>query len=128
VSDNDLLGRMTDFDRCVQDRDQQGADQVLHPHYALVLVHPEPAQVSREQWLAMLPDYVVYSWQVEQQTVHVQDGCAAVLQRVAMQATVLGVDRSGLFVLSDIWLRNDRWQIWRRHSSPLSAGSMPSRG
>jgi Domain of unknown function (DUF4440) len=128
VTDNELPGRMADFDRCVQDRDQQLAEQVLHPDYALVLVHPEPSQVSRERWLATLPDYVVHSWQVEQQTVHVQDGCAAVLQRVALEATVPGVDRSGLFVLSDIWLRgDDGWRVWRRHSSPLSAGAMPTR-
>jgi hypothetical protein len=44
-----------------------------------------------------------------------------------MNATVLGVDRSGLFVLSDIWLRgDDGWRIWRRHSTPLAAGVMPT--
>ena len=128
VTDDELLRRMADFDRCVQDRDAQLAEQVLHPDYALVLVHPAPAQVSREQWLAMLPDYVVHDWQVQEQKVHVRDGCAAVLQRVLMDATVLRADRSGVFVLSDIWLRGDGgWQIWRRHSSPLSAGVLPTK-
>jgi len=127
VTDDELLQRMADFDRCVQDRDEQLAARTLHPDYALVLVQPAPAEVRRDQWLATLPDYKVHSWEVEVQTVHVQDDCAAVLRRVAMNATVLGVDRSGLFVLSDIWLRgDDGWRIWRRHSTPLAAGVMPT--
>jgi hypothetical protein len=128
VTDDELVHRMADFDRCVQDRDQDLAGQVLHPDYALVLVHPAPAEVRREQWLATLPDYKVHSWEVEVQTVHERGPCAAVLRRVAMNATVLGVDRSGLFVLSDIWLRgDDGWRVWRRHSTPLAAGVMPTR-
>jgi hypothetical protein len=35
----------------------------------------------------------------------VDGDCAAVLQRVRMSATVLGEDRSGQFVISDVWRR-----------------------
>jgi len=45
---------------------------------------------------------------------------------VAMQATVLGSDRSGLFVISDVWLlQNAEWRIGRRHSTPMEAGEIP---
>jgi len=51
---------------------------------------------------------------------------AAVLSKVYMRATVLGEDRSGLFVISDFWRHGkDGWRVWRRHSSPLTAGEMP---
>lgn len=43
-----------------------------------------------------------------------------------LEATVLGKDRSGTLVISDIWLpQADGWRVWRRHSTPLSAGDMP---
>jgi hypothetical protein len=43
-----------------------------------------------------------------------------------MTATVLGQDRSGIFIVSDVWLSGaDGWRIWRRHSTPFSAGAMP---
>ena len=43
-----------------------------------------------------------------------------------MIATVLGQDRSGVFVMSDIWRHGpDGWRVWRRHSTPFAAGRMP---
>lgn len=121
-----LRARMSDFDQAVLQRDEALAQRVLHPGYALVLVHPAPAVMPRERWLAVLPDYLVSSWTVSEQAVDVDGDTAAVLQRVDMQATVLGGDRSGLFIISDVWRRGaDGWQIWRRHSTPLAAGDMP---
>ena len=94
--------------------------------YALVLVHPSAALMPRARWLEVLPDYVVHSYTIEEQRIDHDDDVAAVLSRVHMQATVLGEDRSGLFVISDVWRRReDGWRVWRRHSSPLAAGRMP---
>lgn len=129
MTDTGLPSQIANFDRCVRDRDAQLAETVLDPDYALVLVQPSLAVVPRSSWLHMLPDYVVHSWSVEEQSIDIDiDGdCAAILQRVDMRATVLGQDRSGLFVVSDIWRhRTDGWRIWRRHSTPLSAGPMPT--
>ncbi len=82
--------------------------------------------MPRVRWLEVLEDYVVHSYSVEEQRVDRSEDVATVLSRVRMRATVLGEDRSGLFVISDVWrLRADGWQIWRRHSSPLTAGEMP---
>lgn len=124
-----LSAAMTEFQRVVVERDVGLAAKVLHPNFALVLVQPEPAVVPRAQWLTMLPDYVVSRWIVEESRTDLDGGCAAVLQRVAMDAVVLGHDRSGVFVISDIWLHDGAdWRIWRRHSSPQTAGSMPGSG
>lgn len=117
---------MLAFERCVRDRDVELARSVLDDGYALVITHPSPATMPRDRWLQVLPDYLVHDYVVETQHVDVDGGEAAVLQAVRMHATVLGQDRSGQFVLSDFWrLRNGAWRIWRRHSTPLSAGSMP---
>jgi ketosteroid isomerase-like protein len=82
--------------------------------------------MPRSRWLEVLADYVVHEYEVEESSVDRDGDCAAALQRVRMRATVLGEDRSGTFVISDVWrLRADGWRIWRRHSTPLSAGGMP---
>lgn len=124
--DEALEARMAQFQHAVEHRDVAEAEAVLHPDFALVLVHPSPAVMPRARWLATLPDYVVHSWSVLEHQTDLDGDCAGVLQRVNMRATVLGVDRSGDFILSDFWRRGSSgWQIWRRHSSPLAAGPMP---
>ena len=91
-----------------------------------MLVHPSAAVMPRARWLVVLDDYLVHSYEIEEQRGDVDEDVAAVLSRVDMRATVLGEDRSGRFVISDVWRRgHDGWRVWRRHSSPLSAGDMP---
>ena len=122
----DLVAQSKEFDRVVRERDRELAESVLAEDFALVLVHPAPATMPRRRWLEVLPDYVVHTYEVEEQVVEVRGDVGSVLQRVRMQATVLGQDRSGLFVISDLWVVVDgEWRVWRRHSSPLSAGVLP---
>lgn len=126
MSDDDLLTQIANFDRCVVERDKELAQSVLAPDYALVLVQPVLTVMPRWRWLEVLPDYVVHSYEVQEKTLDRSGDCAAMVQRVAMHATVLGSDRSGLFVISDVWqLLNDEWRVWRRHSTPLGAGTIP---
>ena len=113
------------FDRAVKERDRRLAEDVLHPAYALVLVHPAPTRMPRARWLEVLADYVVHTWETREQVVEVHDQVGTVLTLLEMEATVLGEDRSGLFVTTDTWLRDETWQVWRRHSTPLRAGRMP---
>ena len=126
MTEDRLIAQMANFDRCVQERDSQLAETVLHSDYALIPTNPTLQVVSRSVWLGMLPDYVVHSWRVEEHILDASGDCAASLQRVDMHATVLGVDRSGLFILTDIWRRHeDEWLVWRRHSTAMSAGTLP---
>jgi ketosteroid isomerase-like protein len=126
MTSHDLAIAMRKFDDAVQLRDRGLAEEVLDDDYALVLVHPAPATMPRDRWLEVLDDYMVHSYSVEEQRVDRSDVVATVLSKVQMQATVLGQDRSGLFVISDVWRRgSDGWRVWRRHSSPLTAGEMP---
>jgi hypothetical protein len=121
-----LLARAAEWDRAILERDREVAAGILADDYALVLVHPTPATMPRERWLEVLPEYVVHAWEVEEQAVDINECVGTVLQRVRMEATVLGEDRSGLFVITDVWLFADgEWRVWRRHSSPLDAGPMP---
>jgi hypothetical protein len=113
----DLEARLDLFQRCIETRDVAGASELLDEDYALVLVHPAPAVMPRARWLEVLPDYVVTGYDVIERVIDVEGDCAAVLHSADQQATALGADRSGRFVVSD---------IRRRHSTPLSAGEMPT--
>ena len=100
--------------------------EILDEDYALELVHPTVARMPRARWLEVLADYVVHAYDVQEQVISIDGDCAVVLHRVVMHATVLGEDRSGPFVITDIWRRRDGpWRLWRRHSTPISAGDMP---
>ena len=129
MSTSDLEHQMQEFERCVIERDRAAAEAVLDRDFALVLVHPESAVMPRNRWLEVLSEYVVHEWTVQDRRLDIdEDGCAALLQRVQVRATVLGEDRSGPFVISNLWrLRDGSWRIWRRHSTPLVAGPMPGR-
>jgi len=107
-------------------RDTEAAGEILHDGYALVLVHPVPARMEKVQWLRTLPDYVVDSFVDRSSAWDVTDDVAVHLHLVEMVATVYGADRSGLFVISDTWLRTPAgWQVWKRHSTPFTAGEVP---
>jgi hypothetical protein len=122
---DDLATAMRRFDDAVLQRDRDAAEGVLDEDYALVLVHPAPAVMPRARWLEVLDDHVVHAYSIGEQRVDRSDD-ATVLSKVEMRATVLGEDRSGVFVISDVWrLRDDGRRVWRRHSSPLTAGEMP---
>jgi hypothetical protein len=126
MTDQALSTQIGNFERAVLQSDVELALTVLHPDYTLALVLPAPAVMSRERWLEVLPDYHVEAYDVQAQHLGVMGDCAALLQRLTMTATVLGEDRSGTFVISDVWLRgDDGWRIWQRHSNPLAAGPMP---
>ena len=121
--DENLEARIQEFQRCIEERDVALAEDVLDPDYMLVLVQPARAIVPRKQWLELLPEYVVHSYEVHEQIVHIDQDCAAVLHRATMNASVQGQDRSGIFIVSDVWrLREGYWRVWRRHSTPLAAG------
>ncbi len=123
----DLQSRMAEFQSALETRDITAAEGVLHEDYALCLVSPNALVVPRAAWLSMLPDYVVHEWTVHERRVDVEGDVAAVLQRGVQRATVRGQSRDGVFVVTDIWLRtDDQWRLWRRHSTPLEAGEMPT--
>lgn len=117
---------MAAYERCVLDRDQQLAESVLHADYALVTTNPTVAVTPRATWLTVLPDYVVHSWKVAEHLLDVREGIAVAFQRIEMEASVLGTKRNGLFLTTDVWLFDDDWRVWRRHSTAITAGALPA--
>jgi hypothetical protein len=125
MTHGDLEARVAEFQRAIEARDVAAAEDVLHRDYALCLVVPVSVVHPRDVWLATLPDYVVHEWIVQERQVEVRGDVAAVLQRGFQRATVRGLPRDGVFVVSDTWLREGGvWRVWKRHSTPLTAGEM----
>ena len=123
----ELIARSEGWQRAIEARDAGAASTYLADDFALVIVQPVGAVVPRADWLALLPDYVVTGYRVLERIVDVDGDLGLMLQRVHQEAIVRGADRSGIFVLSDTWRRQDgTWRVWRRHSTPLSAGTMPA--
>lgn len=126
AAEQEILERADAWQHAIEVRDPEAAGAILADDYALVVTHPEVVVMPREEWLRLLPDYHVHAYEIQHRAVDVRGGVASVVQRVDMQADVAGVDRSGVFVLVDLWTNAEgAWRVWRRHSTPLSAGSMP---
>jgi ketosteroid isomerase-like protein len=121
------IGERTDrWQLAIESRDPEDAAQFLAGDYALVILQPQPVVVGREEWLRMLPDYDVRGYAVEERIVEAARDLCTVFQRVDQTAVVKGVERSGIFILVDVWVREaEEWRVWRRHSTPLTAGEVP---
>ena len=125
-AEHDILARADAWQRALEARDPEAAAEYLAADYALVVTNPNPTVVPRAEWLRLLPDYDVRSYEIQHRELDVRGGVGVVVQRVTMTAVVAGTDRSGTFVLVDLWSQDDGvWRVWRRHSTPLSAGELP---
>jgi len=128
-AEDEILSRADAWQRAIEARDPVAAAKYLADDYALVVTNPEQAVMSREEWLRLLPDYDVRSYDIRHREVSVRAGVGVVVQRVTMTAVVAGADRSGTFILVDLWSEEEGgWRVWRRHSTPLTADSTPRAG
>lgn len=107
-------------------RDNVAVLPFMDDDYTLVVLSPALARVTRSEWLAMLPDYVISSWVTKISEWDMSGDLAIHTHLVDQAAVVLGGDRSGLFTITDVWRRFDgAWKVWRRVSTPLNSGDMP---
>ena len=122
----ELRARAAGWESSILRRDVEGVQQFLTAGFAVVILQPTRAVVPREQWLKTIADYRIHDYHVEDEIIDVDGDLGVILQRIRLKATVLGQDRSGIFIHTDIWRRTDQWRVWRRHSTPLSAGPYPT--
>lgn len=121
-----IIERTDAWQQAIEARDPVAAAAFLAADYALVVIQPEEVVVPRAAWLRTLPDYDVHGYVVHHRIVAAREGVATVFQVVDQTAVVMGAERSGIFVLTDVWLdEGDAWRVWRRHSAPLSASPLP---
>jgi len=117
------------FARGYQEKNNSVLEELLAPEYALTISARPAAPVSRSEWLAILPNYNVRSFEIRD----IQVRClqlsalgkcelAAVSSINKQEADVGGQDRSGEFFIVDIWAhRNDKWVVLSRYSGRTEA-------
>jgi len=101
----------------------------MDTYFLAYTVQGMPIQiVPRQAWLTLLKDYyVTESFTIDDIKVNVYDNTAVAMLMFTQKATVRGQDRSGQFVLTDIWYKGNKgWLIAERHSTrpgpPVPAG------
>ena len=74
--------------------------------------------VPKQSWLNLLKDYVTESFTIDDIKVNVYGNTAVAMLMFTQKAIVRGQDRSGQFVLTDIWNKGNKgWLIAERHST-----------
>jgi hypothetical protein len=117
-----------EFSAAIQRRDRKALDErFLEANYSLRIADDPARKISRKDWLATLDLYLVKNWQMRDFELR-EFGDVAVTSLVLFQeAEVGGVDRSGDFFLTDVWVQNNvgahrleagNWRIAARYSSP----------
>jgi ketosteroid isomerase-like protein len=106
------------WSEAIANRDVAACEQFLGEEYALMA--PGVGEVPRAAWLAMLPEYVIRSYEFRDVRVHAYGDTAVMRSRYHQTATVQGKDRSGAMLVTDVWVHRDgRWQVVARHTSFL---------
>jgi ketosteroid isomerase-like protein len=104
----------------IQHQDIALMDRFLAEDYFLAIgVQGQRLQiVPRAAWLETLKVYVTESLVVNDVRVHAYGQTAVVLMLFTQKAAVRGQDRSGQFMITDIWSKQtDGWRVVERHSS-----------
>ncbi len=108
------------FAAAIKSQDPEQAGKFLSPTYFLSIgVQGIPLQIiSRAQWLAGLKEYVTESFFIDDIKVNMYGNTAVAIMMYSQKAVVRGQERSGQFMLTDIWIKeNSNWKIAERHSS-----------
>jgi ketosteroid isomerase-like protein len=121
------------FDAAIKTQDTTETKKFqMETYFLAYTVQGMPIQiVPRQAWLNVLKDsYVTESFTIDDIKVNVYGNTAVAMLMFTQKATVRGQDRSGQFVLTDIWNKgNNGWLIAERHSTrpgpPLPAGMQP---
>lgn len=120
TSQEEIIGLENEFAAAIKNQDVEQTKKLQADNYFLAIgVQGMPLQIiSREKWLLGLKDYVTESFSIDDIKVNVYGNTAVALLMYSQKATVRGQDRSAQFILTDIWIKEEKgWVIAERHSS-----------
>lgn len=119
-AEQEIIELETIFATAIKDQDEEQTKKLQADSYFLAIgVQGMPLQIiPQDKWLAGLKDYVTESFSIDDLKVNVYGNTAIAIVMYSQKATVRGQDRSAQFVLTDIWIKEDKgWVIAERHSS-----------
>ena len=99
-----------------KDNDMAFLENILAPDFRLLT--SELWIMPKEQWLANVPKYTCEEFQYRQQEVREYGDTAIIQSLTSQKANFNGQDRSGDFLITDVWVKNtDGWKVVHRHTS-----------
>ncbi len=102
----------------IQRKDMGALESLLGEGY--MLQAPGIGRMPRAEWLATVEVYDIHSFSFNDVDVLTYGDFAVMRSWYTQQATVRGQDRSAVFLVTDVWGRQDsRWQVVTRHTSIL---------
>jgi ketosteroid isomerase-like protein len=120
TSEDEIINLEKSFAEAIKNQDTLQTKMFQSDTYFLAYtVQDMPIQiVSKQSWLTLLKDYVTESFTINDIKVNVYGNTAIAMLIFTQKATIRGQDRSGQFVLTDIWTKGNKgWLITERHSS-----------
>lgn len=101
--------------QAVQEKDMQTLEGILGEEY--VYTASGQGQFSREGWLRGVAVYDIESFAFPTIDIRQYGDVAVGIVQYTQEAIYQGTRRSGLFLITDVWVRrDDRWQVVARSS------------
>jgi len=121
VTRDELLELERRFQTAVADRDVALLEELLAPEFTLTTGRAAAPVRTRAEYLGITAaSYVIEGWEFEQLDVVPLGEAAVVRARYRQRGSMKGADRTGVFLLTDVWAaREGRPQLVTRHSSAL---------
>ena len=111
-----------------QRRDAEFLERHLGEEFTLTTGRPGAEVRGRSEWLDVTQQsYVIDSFDFEELDVRVYGHVAVAASRYRQQARMGDLERSGSYVMTDVWVRRKgRWQLVCRHATALAPRSEES--
>lgn len=118
-----LLRLEAEFMEAVKRRDIANLDRMLGENFVLTTGRPGAEVRSRQEWLEVTRNrYRIESFEFEWVRVEDYGDAAVVRSRYHQKATMDGLDRTGAYLMTDVWVwREGTWLLATRHVSLLSS-------
>jgi len=125
-ADEELVNLETALTRAVQRRDMAYLERTLGRSFTLTTGRPGAEVRSRDEWLEITRTrYVIESFSFDWLHVDRYGDSAVVRSRYRQRAQMDGADRTQVYLMTDVWVREDGadgvdWHLVSRHISPLA--------
>lgn len=102
-------------------KDLERLRSLIHPDFKLIGTRASgPFTLSREEWLEAIQKRELISIELDVQDAAVFDDVIVGTVEAKWRVSYLGRPIEDCVLLTDVWVRQDgRWQVVRRHSSPM---------
>ena len=99
----------------VQRKDLVALDRIVAPEYSYTA--SGQGRWPRQRWMETVTVYDIHRFSFMDVDVRDYGEFAVVLARYRQEASVAGTQRSGEFLITDVWVqRDERWQVVARSS------------